>query len=144
MGHIVGGRNGMFNFDMRASMRRRCRTWLTRCAERRVHGDCAVCRISDQGLARAPSRWVGHRGTRFSCGGLYSTLWDKRLLEENYEPTKRWIALLRLRARRHPGQRHQRHESLVPSARFDGTGFYYFNVKLFFQHSAALERSGVG
>ena len=71
---------------------------------------------------------------------LYQYYGDKRLLEENYELTKRWIALLRSRA---PDgildNGISDHESLVPKPRaLTGTAFYYLNVRLFSQIARAL------
>jgi len=89
--------------------------------------------ISDEGLGdkSGPVGW----GTAhpFLLWQLYQYYGDKRLLEENYEPAKRWIALLRSRARDGVLDNGiSDHESLVPKPRaLTGTGFYYFNVKLF-------------
>ncbi len=71
---------------------------------------------------------------------LYQYYGDTRLLEENYELTKRWIALLRASARDHILDNGiSDHESLVPKPRaLTGTGFYYLNVRLFSQIARAL------
>jgi alpha-L-rhamnosidase len=64
---------------------------------------------------------------------LYQYYGDKALLEENYELTRRWIALLRSHA---PDDILDNgisdHESLAPKPRaLTGTAFYYLNVNLF-------------
>ena len=62
------------------------------------------------------------------------------MLEENYEPAKRWLALLRSRAQDGILDNGiSDHESLVPKPRaLTGTGFYYFNAKLFANIARAL------
>ena len=71
---------------------------------------------------------------------LYQYYGDKRLLEENYELTKRWIAFLRSCARDYILDNGiSDHESLVPKPRaLTGTAFYYLNVKLFSQIARTL------
>ncbi|HEY5481646.1 MAG TPA: family 78 glycoside hydrolase catalytic domain, partial [Verrucomicrobiae bacterium] len=89
--------------------------------------------ISDEGLGErsGPVGW----GTAqpFLLWRLYQYYGDRRLIEENYELTKRWIALLQSRAKDGILDNGiSDHESLAPKPRaLTGTGFYYFNVKLF-------------
>ncbi len=96
--------------------------------------------ISDEGLGEesGPVGW----GTAqpFLLWRLYQYYGDRRLLEENYELTKRWIALLHARARDGILDNGiSDHESLVPKPRaLTGTAFYYFNVRLFSNIARAL------
>ena len=62
------------------------------------------------------------------------------MLEENYELTKRWIALLQSRAQDGILDNGiSDHESLAPKPRaLTGTAFYYFNVRLFSNIARAL------
>jgi alpha-L-rhamnosidase len=71
---------------------------------------------------------------------LYQYYGERRLLEENYELTKRWIALLQSRAQDGILDNGiSDHESLAPKPRaLTGTGFYYFNVRLFANIARAL------
>ena len=71
---------------------------------------------------------------------LYQHYGDRRLLEENYEPAKRWLALLRSRAQDGILDNGiSDHESLVPKPRaLTGTGFYYLNAKLLANIARAL------
>ncbi len=65
---------------------------------------------------------------------------EDRPLREQYEATKKWIALLRSCAKDGILDNGlSDHESIVPKrSGLTGTGFYYFNVKLFAQHATAL------
>jgi alpha-L-rhamnosidase len=96
--------------------------------------------ISDEGLGddSGPVGW----GTAqpFLLWRLYQHYGDKRLLEENYEGAKRWLALLRSRA---PDgildNGISDHESLVPKPRaLTGTAFYYWNARLVASIARAL------
>ena len=96
--------------------------------------------ISDEGLGddSGPVGW----GTAqpFLLWRLYQHYGDKRLLEENYEAAKRWLALLRARA---PDgildNGISDHESLVPKPRaLTGTAFYYWNARLVASIARAL------
>jgi alpha-L-rhamnosidase len=71
---------------------------------------------------------------------LYQYYGDKRLLEENYGLTKRWIALLQSCAQDYILDNGiSDHESLVPKPRaLTGTAFYYLNVRLFSQIAGVL------
>lgn len=68
---------------------------------------------------------------------------DMRLLTEQYDATRRWIALLQSRATNHVLDNGlSDHESLEPKPRaLTGTGFYFFNVKLFAQLARALGKT---
>jgi alpha-L-rhamnosidase len=96
--------------------------------------------ISDEGLGdkSGPVGW----GTAhpFLLWRLYQHYGDKRLLEENYEPAKRWLALLRSRAQDGILDNGiSDHESLAPKPRaLTGTGFYYLNAKLLASIARAL------
>jgi alpha-L-rhamnosidase len=71
---------------------------------------------------------------------LYQHYGDKRLLERSYEATRRWIELLKSRAKDGILDNGiSDHESLVPKPRaLTGTAFYYHNVRLFSFIAAAL------
>jgi alpha-L-rhamnosidase len=71
---------------------------------------------------------------------LYEYYGDRRLLQEQYQTTKRWIALLQSKA---PDGLLDNgisdHESLAPKPRaLTGTALFYFNVKLFSQIARVL------
>jgi alpha-L-rhamnosidase len=98
--------------------------------------------ISDEGLGEksGPVGW----GTAqpFLVWRLYQHYGDRRLLEENNELAKRWLALLRSHA---PDgildNGISDHESLVPKPRaLTGTGFYYLNAKLLANIARALDK----
>ena len=102
--------------------------------------------ISDEGLGEesGPVGW----GTAqpFLLWRLYQHYGDQRLLEENYEPAKRWLALLRSRA---PDgildNGISDHESLVPKPRaLTGTAFYYFEREAVCQHRAGAGQRSRG
>jgi alpha-L-rhamnosidase len=99
--------------------------------------------ISDEGLGErsGPVGW----GTAqpFLLWRLYQYYGDRRLIEENYELTKRWVALLQSRAKDGILDNGiSDHESLVPKRRaLTGTGFYYFNVKLLSNLARALGKN---
>ncbi len=98
--------------------------------------------ISDEGLGEqsGPVGW----GTAhpFLLWRLYQHYGDRRLLEENYEPAKRWLELLRSRAQDGILDNGiSDHESLVPKPRaLTGTGFYYFNARLLARSPARWAR----
>ena len=64
---------------------------------------------------------------------LYQYYGNRRLIERQYEATKRWVALLQSKAKDGILDNGiSDHESLVAKPRaLTGTAFYYFNVKLF-------------
>jgi alpha-L-rhamnosidase len=73
---------------------------------------------------------------------LYRYYGDRRLLEENYGATQRWLAFLQTCATNCILDNGiSDHESLVPKPRaLTGTGFYYLNAKLVAQIAHALGR----
>lgn len=86
----------------------------------------------DYGLAQPVLAWQ-----------LYQYYGDRRLMEEQYEATKRWIALLNSKS---PDGLMDNgisdHESLLPKPRaVTGTAFYYLNVKLFAQIARTLGKA---
>jgi alpha-L-rhamnosidase len=89
--------------------------------------------IADEGLGggSGPIGW----GTAHPLllGQLYHYYGDRRILEENYDVLKRWIALLQSRADNGILDNGiSDHESLVPKPRaLTGTGFYFLNMTLF-------------
>jgi alpha-L-rhamnosidase len=96
--------------------------------------------ISDEGLGEGSGPVGWGTAQPFLLWRLYQYYGDRRLLEENYELTKRWIALLQSRA---PDgildNGISDHESLAPKPRaLTGTAFYYFNVRLFSNIARAL------
>ncbi len=96
--------------------------------------------ISDEGLGdkSGPIGW----GTAqpLLLWQLHQYYGDTRLLEQQYEATRRWIALLHSVAKEGILDNGiSDHESLVPKPRaLTGTAFYYFNVKLFGQLARLL------
>jgi alpha-L-rhamnosidase len=99
--------------------------------------------ISDEGLGEksGPVGW----GTVLPWlqWRLYQYYGDRRIIEENYETTRRWVQLLRSKAVDGILDNGiSDHESLVPKPRaLTGTAFYYYNVYLFSQIAAALGKT---
>jgi alpha-L-rhamnosidase len=96
--------------------------------------------ISDESLGEGSGPIGWGTAQPFLLWKLYQYYGDRRLLEDNYELTKRWIALLQARAKDGILDNGiSDHESLVPKPRaLTGTAFYYFNVKLFANIARAL------
>jgi alpha-L-rhamnosidase len=98
--------------------------------------------IADESLGEGsgPIGWASAQP--FLLWQLYKYYGDRRLLEDNYELTKRWIALLQSRAQEGILDNGiSDHESLAPKPRaLTGTGFYYLNVRLFANIARALGR----
>jgi alpha-L-rhamnosidase len=98
--------------------------------------------ISDEGLGEmsGPIGW----GTAqpLLLWQLRQYYGEQRLVAEQYEATKKWIALLHARAKDGILDNGiSDHESLAPKPRaLTGTVFYHFNVKLFAQLARALGR----
>jgi alpha-L-rhamnosidase len=96
--------------------------------------------ISDEGLGEksGPIGW----GTAqpLLLWQLRQYYGERPLLEQQYEATKKWIALLHAQAEDGILDNGiSDHESLAPKPRaLTGTAFYYFNVKLFAQLANAL------
>ncbi|MCU0783234.1 MAG: glycoside hydrolase family 78 protein [Verrucomicrobia bacterium] len=99
--------------------------------------------ISDQGLGdkSGPIGW-GTAQPLLLCQ-LRQYYGERRLLEQQYEATKKWLALLQSKAQDGILDNGiSDHESLVPKPRaLTGTAFYYFNVKLFEQLAVALGKT---
>ena len=98
--------------------------------------------ISDEGLGdkSGPVGWgTAHPLLQWQ---LYQYYGDRRLLEEQFEATQRWLALLQSRAQDGILDNGiSDHESLVPKPRaLTGTGFYYLNARLCAQIARALGR----
>ncbi len=88
--------------------------------------------ISDEGLGErsGPIGWgTAHPLLQWQ---LYQYYGDRRTLEDNYDATARWVALLRSTATNGILDNGiSDHESLVPKPRaLTGTAFYYYNLKL--------------
>ncbi len=99
--------------------------------------------ISDEGLGgqSGPIGW-GTAEPLLLCQ-LRQYYGETRVLEEQYEATRKWINLLHSVAKDGILDNGlSDHESLVPKPRaLSGTAFYYFNVKLFAQLAAALGKT---
>jgi alpha-L-rhamnosidase len=138
---VAAGEMAMFNFDMG---RFYAKAVADLADAARTNGGftetAPFVGISDAGLGdkSGPVGW----GTAhpFLLWQLYQHYGDKRLLEENYEPAKRWLALLRSNARNGILDNGiSDHESLAPKPRaVTGTGFYYLNAKLLASIARAL------
>ena len=96
--------------------------------------------ISDEGLGEGSGPVGWGTAQPFLLWRLFQYYGDRQLLEQNYDLTKRWIALLQSRAQDGILDNGiSDHESLVPKPRaLTGTGFYYLNVKLFAHIARAL------
>ena len=96
--------------------------------------------IADESLGEGAGPVGWGTAQPFLLWRLYQYYGDRRLLEENYELTKRWIALLQSRAQGGILDNGiSDHESLAPKPRaLTGTAFYYFNVRLFSNIARAL------
>jgi alpha-L-rhamnosidase len=96
--------------------------------------------ISDEGLGdkTGPIGWGTAQPVLLAQ--LRQYYGEDRPLREQYEATKRWVALLRSLAKDGILDNGlSDHESLVPKPRaLSGTAFYYYNVKLLAQLAAAL------
>ena len=138
---VAAGEMAMFNFDMARFYAKAVQDLADAVRPNGGFTETApFVGISDEGLGEksGPVGW----GTAhpFLLWQLYQHYGDKRLLEENYEPAKRWLALLRSRAQDGILDNGiSDHESLVPKPRaLTGTGFYYLNAKLFASIARAL------
>ncbi len=96
--------------------------------------------IADESLGEGSGPIGWGSAQPFLLWQLYKYYGDRRLLEDNYELTKHWIALLQSRA--HDGildNGISDHEGIPPKPRaLTGTGFYYLNVRLFSNIARAL------
>jgi len=99
--------------------------------------------IADDGLGEGAGPVGWGTAQPFLVWRLYQYYGDRRLLEENYELTKNWIALLQSRAQDGILDNGiSDHESLVPKPRaLTGTAFYFFNVQLYARIARALGKT---
>lgn len=141
---VAAGEMAMFNFDMGRFYAKAVRDLVDAARPNGGFTETApFVGISDEGLGEnsGPVGW----GTAhpFLLWRLYQHYGDKRLLEENYEAAKRWLALLRSHAQDGILDNGlSDHESLVPKPRaLTGTGFYYLNAKLFANIARALGKA---
>jgi alpha-L-rhamnosidase len=138
---VAAGEMAMFNFDM-ASFYGKAVTDLADAV--RPNGGftetAPYVGIGDEGFGEGSGPIGWGTAQPFLLWKLYQYYGDRRLLEENYALTKRWIALLRSRAQDGILDNGiSDHESLVPKPRaLTGTAFYYFNVELFSSIARAL------
>ena len=99
--------------------------------------------ISDEGLGgdSGPIGW----GTAFPHlqWQLYQYYGDRRILEEQYPLTKRWVELVRSQAKDNILDNGiSDHESLAPKRKaVTGTAFYYYNVELLSRIARVLGKS---
>ncbi|HOW17620.1 MAG TPA: family 78 glycoside hydrolase catalytic domain [Phycisphaerae bacterium] len=98
--------------------------------------------IADEGLGdgSGPVGWgTAHPLLQWHLRQYYG---NERLLREQYDRTKRWVALLESKAVDGILDNGiSDHESLTPKPRaLTGTAFYYYNVRLLAQIAAALQR----
>jgi alpha-L-rhamnosidase len=96
--------------------------------------------LSDEGLGEGSGPIGWGTAEPLLLWQLYQYYGDRRLIEEQYEATKRWIELLKSKATDGILDNGiSDHESLVPKPRaLTGTAFYYFNLKLFARIAKAL------
>jgi alpha-L-rhamnosidase len=100
--------------------------------------------IADEGVSKGagPVEW----GTAYPYLQwlLYQYYGDRRILEEHYEATRKWVELLESKAKDGVLDNGiSDHESLVPKPRaVTGTGFYYWNALLMSKIARALDQAG--
>lgn len=89
--------------------------------------------IADEGLGEGSGPIGWGTASPLLVWQLYQYYGDRRILEENYDAVKSWVALLQSRAKDGILDNGiSDHESLVPKPRaLTGTGFYFLNVTLF-------------
>lgn len=99
--------------------------------------------ISDEGLGEGAGPVGWGTAQPLLLWQLRQYYGEQRLIEEQFEATKRWIALLHTRAVDGILDNGiSDHESLAPKPRaLTGTAFYYFNLKLFAQLAKSLGRA---
>jgi len=138
---VAAGEMAMFNFDM-AGFYGKAVADLADAA--RPNGGftetAPFVGISDESLGEGSGPIGWGTAQPFLLWKLYQYYGDRRLIEENYALTKRWIALLQSRASDGILDNGiSDHESLALKPRaLTGTAFYYFNVKLFAHIARAL------
>jgi alpha-L-rhamnosidase len=131
---VAAGEMAMFNFDMAGFYGKAVADLADAVRPNGGFTETApFVGISDESLGEGSGPVGWGTAQPFLLSRLYQYYGDKRLLEENYELTKRWISLLQARAQDGILDNGiSDHESLVPKPRaLTGTAFYYFNVKMF-------------
>ena len=131
-GDIVGsGEMGILNFDMAAFYRKAVEDLADAARPNGGFTETAPCvGIADGGLGdqAGPVGWgVAHPWLQRQLFRYYG---DTRLIQEQYERTKRWVELLGVTAKDHILDNGlSDHESLVPKPRaLTGTAFYHYSV----------------
>jgi alpha-L-rhamnosidase len=131
---VAAGEMAMFNFDMACFYGKAVSDLADAVRPNGGFTETApFVGISDESLGEGSGPVGWGTAQPFLLCRLYQYYGDKRLLAENYELTKRWIALLQARAQDGILDNGiSDHESLVPKPRaLTGTAFYYSNVKMF-------------
>lgn len=138
---VASSEMGMLNFDMARFYSKAAEDLMDAVRSNGGFTETApYVGISDEGLGdqSGPIGW----GTAqpLLLAQLRQYYGDDRLLRDQYDATKRWVALLRSLAKDGILDNGiSDHESLAPKPRaLSGTAFYYFNVKLLAQLAAAL------
>lgn len=141
---VASSEMGMLNFDMARFYAKAAQDLVD---DARTNGGftetAPFVGISDQGLGdkSGPIGWgTAQPVLLFQLRQYYG---ERRLLEQQYEATKKWITLLQSKAQDGILDNGiSDHESLVPKPRaLTGTAFYYFNVSLFEQLAVALGKT---
>jgi alpha-L-rhamnosidase len=138
---VAAGEMGMLNFDMAGLYGKAVADLADAVRPNGGFTETApFVGISDESLGEGSGPIGWGTAQPFLLWRLYQYYGDKRLLEDNYELTKRWVALLQSRAQDGILDNGiSDHESLVPKPRaLTGTAFYYFNVRLFSNIARAL------
>jgi alpha-L-rhamnosidase len=138
---VAAGEMAMFNFDMAAFYGKAVEDLADAVRPNGGFTETApYVGIGDESLGEGSGPIGWGTAQPFLLWKLYQYYGDRRLLEENYALTKRWIALLQSRAQDGILDNGiSDHESLVPKPRaLTGTAFYYFNVRLFSNIARAL------
>ena len=138
---VASSEMGMLNFDMASFYSKAAQDLLDAvCPNGGFTETSPFVGIASEGLGgnAGPIGW-GTAEPLLLCQ-LRQYYGERRLLEQQYEATKKWIALLQLKAQDGILDNGiSDHESLVPKPRaLTGTAFYYFNVKLFGQLATVL------
>jgi alpha-L-rhamnosidase len=138
---VAAGEMAMFNFDMARFYAKAVEDLADAVRPNGGFTETApFVGISDESLGEGSGPVGWGTAQPFLLWRLYQYYGDRRLLEENYELTRRWITLLRSCAQDGILDNGiSDHESLVPKPRaLTGTAFYYFNVTLFSNIARAL------
>ena len=131
---IASGEMGMFNFDMSQFYAKAAEDLADAVRPNGGFTETApYVGISSDGLGEGagPIGWASAQPVLLRQ--LYQYYGNRRLMEEQYGLTKRWIEFLQTCATNQILDNGiSDHESLVPKPRaLTGTGFYYWNAKLF-------------